>query len=244
MEISRNYYIFGSRVLTHVLFWLGYYLLFGFIWAEDQGFYQSYYLEFILFPIRITGAYIMIYVILPRTLLVKQYFWFLMSYGLLLIGCAVVQRHFIYFFYEHHEIIRWSHILAPEEILRAVVLINSTILLLAGFKILQLYYIEREKNLQSEKRFLEIKSDKRTHRVNPNDVAYVKGMGNYVTYFLIQGEKIISYSSMKEALEQLPGYFKRIHKSYIVNENQVSSYNKENVVVNDQTLPIGKSMTF
>lgn len=244
MEVKKNYYLFGSRVLSHVLFWLGYYLLFGFIWAKNGHFHDSYYLEFVLLPIRITGAYIMIYVILPKTLLTNKYFQFLASYGLLLLGCAIIQRHFIYFFYENHASTNWSEILAPNEILRAVVLINSTILLIAGFKVLQLYYLEREKNQLAEKKIIEVKSEKRTHRIDPVEITYIKGMGNYVTYFLNDGSKIISYSSMKEALDLLPPYFKRIHKSYIVNENHVSSYSKENVVVNDQTLPIGKSMSF
>ena len=241
----KQYYLFGSRILTHILFWVAYYVIFGFIWANEKGYADSYYLEFILLPIRMAGAYLMIYVVLPRTLLLKKYVRFLFSYGALLLGCALVQRVFIYFFYENHEVAVWAEVFAVSEILRAVILINSTVLLLAGFKILQLYYLEREKNqLSTGERLLELKSDKRIHRIDPSYILYLKGMGNYVTYYLSSGEQIISYSSMKEALEQLPNNFKRIHKSYIVNKNHVSSYSKENVTIEDYTIPIGKSMSF
>ncbi|MEM9338935.1 MAG: LytTR family DNA-binding domain-containing protein [Bacteroidota bacterium] len=244
MSVVKNYYLFGSRALTHIGFWLGYYLLFGFIWANDGEFRDSYYLEFILLPIRIGGTYLMIYVILPKTLLVKKYASFLLSYALLLFVCAIAQRHFMYFFYENHAVIKWDEVFAPDKILRAVVLINSTILLISGFKVLQLYYVEREKNQRASRKLVEIKSDKRTHLVSPDEIAYVKGMGNYVTYFLMNEEKIISYSSMKNSLDVLPGHFKRIHKSYIVNEHHVSSYSKENVTIKNETIPIGKSLSF
>ncbi|MCZ6693941.1 MAG: hypothetical protein O6939_08560, partial [Bacteroidetes bacterium] len=55
---------FHLRVIHHVLFWLIYYITFGFIWAEGGDYWQSYYLEFILLPIRILAVYFTIFLLI------------------------------------------------------------------------------------------------------------------------------------------------------------------------------------
>lgn len=133
--------------------------------------------------------------------------------------------------------------LAPDQVLRACVLINSTVLFLSAIKIIFMYHQEKEKNSQIENgKFLYIKSDKRFHRISANDIIYIESLGNYVTYFLKENKSIIRYSSLKEALNELDRRFLRIHKSYIINRDHVKSYNMEGVELSSgKLLPIGFS---
>ena len=56
-----------------------------------------------------------------------------------------------------------------------------------------------------------------------------------------QDKKLISYTSLKQALEELPEYFIRIHKSYLVNMNHVTSYDHEDIEVGGNLLPLGRA---
>ena len=86
-----------------------------------------------------------------------------------------------------------------------------------------------------------IKSGTEIHRVAINDILYIKGAGNYVLYYTING-KIISLSSMKNAQKKLPGdHFLRIHKSFIINFNNVEIIEKESVQIKGRKIPIGES---
>ena len=125
-------YLFGSRILTHIAFWLLYFIAFGFIWAKDGNYYSSFYLEFILLPIRISAVYLMIYFVIPHTLLIKKYGLFLMQYILLLLISGVFQRLFTYFFYEANTTFQLLEIFNFGEILRAIILINSTVIRLVS----------------------------------------------------------------------------------------------------------------
>ncbi|MEQ9466481.1 MAG: LytTR family DNA-binding domain-containing protein [Ekhidna sp.] len=238
-------YLFGSRILTHILFWLGYFLLFGYIWEKGDGYAASYFLEFVLLPIRIGVSYAAMYWLLPKVLLEKQFLRFVVYFlGLLLVG-AIMQRFFIHFFYEQNSTFVLGKILGLSEVLRAVILINSTALFLLALKILKLYFAERAINQPIHDAAIEVKSDKRFYRLHPMDILYLEGLGNYVTYYLKDGSKIIGYNSLKNAKSELPDYFVRIHKSFVVNGQAVISYDKTSVEIRkDKFLPIGNSYEF
>ncbi len=243
IEHSRSYHLFDSRILTHVLFWLGYFISFGLIWSRDGNYYDSFLLEFVLLPLRISAVYLTIYVLIPRSLLQEKYLRFALQYGLLVLVCGILQRVISHYFYDGNTGWTISELLALWPIMRAVILINSTVLFVSAFKILTLYLEERRKNQAfSTQPVIEIKADKRIFRLQPEQIMFIEGMGNYVTYHTTDQQKLIRYSSLKQALNELPSDFVRIHKSYIVNKQHVRSYNTEDVEIGEQFLPIGKSV--
>lgn len=238
-----NYYLFNSRIATHVTFWISYFLFFGFVWARNGSYYESYFLEFILLPIRIMAVYIMIYAIIPRFLEREKYLGFGLGYGLLLLVTGLLQNTFTYF-YKGFLGRDQESIFALDAISRNIILINSTVVVIASFKILIMWIKERKENkmLKGEQKphLLSIKADKRTYRIHPSDVYYVEGLGNYVTYHL-KDKKLISHGSLSDAERKLPYNFIRIHKSYIINKDQITSYNNEDVEIGGANLPIGRA---
>jgi len=92
-----------------------------------------------------------------------------------------------------------------------------------------------------DRRTVVIKSGTGYHRIKTEDILFLKGTGNYVTFITTQ-RKILSLLSMKQACEMLPaGPFLRIHKSYIVNLDRVEVVEKDRVKIGDLFLPIGES---
>lgn len=244
MTSNTNFYIFNSRIATHVVFWILYYVLFGLIWVGEEGYLASFYLEFILLPIRILAVYVTLYFLLPRFLLKKKYLKFLMGYGITLLVGGILQRAFIHLFYEELLLNDSSTGLFNVMMLvRSVVLINTTVLFILAIKLFQLWAMEHEKNKGMEDEILEIRSNRKTHRVPFSEILYVEGLGNYVTYHLSDKSKITSYGSIKAALDVLPDSFRRVHKSYIVNKAHIKSYDTMTIDVQENSIPRGKSVS-
>nr|WP_299386682.1 LytTR family DNA-binding domain-containing protein [Allomuricauda sp.] len=244
MKSTTNFYFFGSRIATHCIFWVLYYILFGLIWAGEEGYLASFYLEFILLPTRILAAYITLYYLLPQFLLKKKYIGFLLGYATVLILGGILQRIFIHFFYEALLLNdSASGLFSIRMLVRAIILINTTVLFLLGIKLFQLWAIEHEKNNRLEGEILEIRSNRKTHRVPVENILFVEGLGNYVTFHLKDKAKITSYASIKGTLEQLPSHFRRVHKSYIVNIEHIKSYDALSIDIQDTSIPRGKSIS-
>ncbi|MBL6447532.1 response regulator transcription factor [Fulvivirga sp. 29W222] len=85
-----------------------------------------------------------------------------------------------------------------------------------------------------------IKADHQTHRLRYSDINYIEGAREYVTYHLKEG-KLMSLEALKNLEQSLPDNFIRIHKSYIVNKNNISSKGRHWITVANKELPIGKS---
>jgi two-component system, LytTR family, response regulator LytT len=239
-----KYYILRSRLLSHILFWALYYLLFGFIWAKNGDFFSSYFLEFILMPVRIAAAYFSIYYLVPRFLVKQRYLAFGLGYISLIVLAGLIQRIFTFYYYDFFVAEGQIPFFSIAALGRSIILVNSTVLTITALKVIQLYYsLSLEKEPLSSKPLadiLTIKSDKRYYRVPIKDIRYIESLGNYVTYHL-RDRKLISYDSLAEVTKNLPAQFIRVHKSYIINKDSVSSYNNDDIELGDQKIPLGRS---
>ena len=86
-----------------------------------------------------------------------------------------------------------------------------------------------------------LKSDYRIIKVAINDIRYIEAMSEYLKVHLRNEQKpIITLLSMKKIEERLPHNFMRIHRSYIVNLDDIREVNKNRVILDADTyLPIG-----
>lgn len=90
-----------------------------------------------------------------------------------------------------------------------------------------------------------IKSYSDYHFVNLQDILYLKSDNNTTDIQLYNGRKVNAFKTLKHFENSLPFYFLRIHKSYIVNINQVSRihFSKSKCYLNyDEILPF--SLTY
>jgi DNA-binding LytR/AlgR family response regulator len=85
-----------------------------------------------------------------------------------------------------------------------------------------------------------LKSGTKYHPVRFEDILYVEGAGNYSLFFT-KTKKIMVLMNLKEALQKLSaGRFCRIHKSYIVNLNQIETIGKDQIKIGTINIPIGE----
>lgn len=243
--ITERFYLLGSRPLTHVSFWLLYYLTFSLIWMKpEQGYFGSFFLEFILLPARLLAVYGMIYVLMPRYLLTQRFRWFFAGYASLLILAGAIQLLAHYFFYQKLFLDQPGKLWDITDFIRAVLLVNSTVIFVGAIRLLQLY-LAAAKQLtlnERESRKIAIKANRKTHLINCDDILFIEGMGNYVSYHLTDGRKLVAHGSIKASMQDLSDDFVRTHRSYVVNRNKIDAYNGDEIFIAEHALPRSKDV--
>lgn len=85
-----------------------------------------------------------------------------------------------------------------------------------------------------------VKSDKKIIKIDFNQINHIEAYGNYIKIFT--DTMILTPQTLTEFLEKLPNHFIRIHKSCIINFNQLKLIDGNQVVLQNNTkLQIGKS---
>jgi len=113
----------------------------------------------------------------------------------------------------------------------------------AVLKVQQIPVTQNETVLVKEKNnanSIFVKSDKKLIQLNINQISHVEAYGNYIKIFT--DKMVLSPQALSDFLKKLPINFLRIHKSFVINFNELKFIDGNQIVLtNEIKLPIGKS---
>jgi DNA-binding LytR/AlgR family response regulator len=100
-----------------------------------------------------------------------------------------------------------------------------------------------ESSTDAVKGYILVKSDYNTIKINLGDILFVEGLKDYIKIYTVDNKKpVITLNSLKKMMQALPAtHFARIHKSYIIAFEHITSINKAQVIIGDSYIPIGES---
>ena len=85
-----------------------------------------------------------------------------------------------------------------------------------------------------------VKADRKTIRINLDEILYIEGMKDYVK-IVLSNQKIMSKASIGNFFEELPHErFLRVHKSFIVNRSKITAFTALDVEIGEMEIPIGR----
>jgi DNA-binding LytR/AlgR family response regulator len=95
---------------------------------------------------------------------------------------------------------------------------------------------------QANATYLFVNSEYNLVRIDFSDIAYIEGLKDYVKIFLLSAQRpVITRMSMKSLEEKLPGdQFVRVHKSFIVSLNKITSIRKGRISLLKAQIPISE----
>lgn len=87
-----------------------------------------------------------------------------------------------------------------------------------------------------------VKSSGKQHKVNFADILYIESIRDYVNIKTAE-EEFIVLDTLKSMEQQLPeSFFVRVHKSFIINLNQIKSVGTKKIIINPEyEIPIGEN---
>jgi len=99
---------------------------------------------------------------------------------------------------------------------------------------------EEKKSVENvEDEYIFVKSDRRYFKVNLKDILFIEGLKDYVIIQL-EGQRIITKLNLKTIHDLLPkSTFLRVNRSYIVNINQIDSFDNNDVFIKTYEIAIG-----
>jgi DNA-binding LytR/AlgR family response regulator len=91
--------------------------------------------------------------------------------------------------------------------------------------------------------YIFVKVENKMVRVELDDIFFVEGLKNYVSIYT-KTQRIVSLQVMKQLEDVLPpNRFVRVHKSYIVALDKISSIERQEIHIKDRIIPIGSTFS-
>ena len=95
--------------------------------------------------------------------------------------------------------------------------------------------------LQLQSRRIFVKGDRKHHQVAVEDIRYVEGCGNYCVLRTTDGN-IITHRGLSDFEQTLTSpQFLRVHKSYLVAVDKISSIANQSLHIGEDEIPIGQT---
>tara|TARA_R110001583_G_scaffold1670_2_gene12985 strand:+ start:2843 stop:3553 length:711 start_codon:yes stop_codon:yes gene_type:complete len=120
--------------------------------------------------------------------------------------------------------------------------IDYAAFLKASTKAKQWFKLQNQKEeLKSNDDFLFIKSEYKIIRVKIEDIKYIEGMREYIRIHLVNEKPIMTLLSMKAMEAQLANKnFMRVHRSYIVNLNKITTIERSRIIFDKVYIPVSE----
>jgi DNA-binding LytR/AlgR family response regulator len=91
-------------------------------------------------------------------------------------------------------------------------------------------------------RFMMVKSGYQTVKIQLDTILYIEGLKDYVKIYTEGKKPVLSLLTMKGLAETLPAdRFLRIHKSFIVAIERISTISRNRVMIGEKWIPVGEN---
>lgn len=238
-----------KKIKYHLVFWgvvlISISLVFGHSWGNI---FAAFTYVAILTPIVIGVVYLFNFYLVPRYLITHQYFKFLL-YSCLTVAISLLLESYLIVFsfillghFDFHKVApNASDTILLFVVLYLFVFATSTFIL---FKHLSLanqkidIYDEKQKN--ESKVLLEVISNRKKVNIQFDTILYIESLSDYIIIHTTKKE-YQSKERISKIQKRLPQSFIRIHRSFIVNKENIFSYASNYITINDKDLPIGRS---
>jgi DNA-binding LytR/AlgR family response regulator len=97
-------------------------------------------------------------------------------------------------------------------------------------------------NQESTNDYIIVKSEYRLVQIPTADILFIEGLKDYVKIYTIDEQKsIMTLMNMKTLEQSLPSSFMRVHRSFIVNTNQIKIIERNRIVFCNKYIPVSDS---
>ncbi len=261
MDQSFSEHFKSKFWLKHVLYWTAFVLFFGLVWGvSDDNYSRNILIQIFCLPSRMLLVYITLFYLFPKFFNQKKYFSFFVSYCVLVALISVfVQRPLFLYFIQPNFLpgFKNSGFFILSEIVNTALDINIAAMIPIAYtylttienlqknnselneenKLLKEDAVIQDKNDDS---YVNLKIDKSIKKIKINDIVFVESLRNYCRIKLIDSE-ITVLKTLTSVQELLPeSKFVRIHRSFLINKDNITSVSPSKIEINNMTIPVGR----
>jgi len=246
--------------VKHVLYWTAFVLFFGLVWGvSDNNYSRNILIQIFCLPSRMLLVYVTLFYLFPKFFNQKKYFSFFVSYCVLVALISVfIQRPIFLYFIQPNFLpgFKNSGFFILSEIVNTALDINIAAMIPIAYT-----YLTTIENLQKNnselneenkllkedvvvqdnyESYINLKIDKSVRKIKINDIVFVESLRNYCKIKLNDSE-ITVLKTLTSVQELLPeSKFVRIHRSFLINKDHMTSVSPSKIEINDMTIPVGR----
>jgi DNA-binding LytR/AlgR family response regulator len=102
-------------------------------------------------------------------------------------------------------------------------------------------FLDQHRAPEQQTSYIALVADKKTHKVNFQDIEFIEAMGDYAKVKM-KDKTLIVHQTLQKLGDQLPAaLFRRIHKSFIISMNKLEYVEGNMAIVSTQKIPIGQT---
>jgi len=247
--------------LKHVLYWTAFVLFFGLVWGvSDNNYSRNILIQIFCLPSRMLLVYVTLFYLFPKFFNQKKYFSFFVSYCVLVALISVfIQRPIFLYFIQPNFLpgFKNSGFFILSEIVNTALDINIAAMIPIAYT-----YLTTIENLQknnselneenkllkedsviqdnNDESYINLKIDKSVRKIKINDIVFVESLRNYCRIKLNDSEITVlkTLTSIQELLPE--SKFVRIHRSFLINKDNITSVSPSKIEINHMTIPVGR----
>lgn len=108
-------------------------------------------------------------------------------------------------------------------------------------KVKDLYNMRKAKS-QEGPQYMLVRADYSLLKIDLDDILFIEGLDDYLKIHLVSGKPVIARMTIKNVVEKLPSHqFVRVHRSYVVPLQKISSVRNKMIHIANEEIPIGSS---
>ncbi len=238
------------KARTQLFFWLGILILFSLVFNHYfRSILETFYFVAMLMPVVVSTSYFFNYFLIPRFLHTRQYLK-LALYGLymlivsLYLEMIVIMLSFILlasYSYDNMSPVT-SDVFVLTLNLYFIVLLFTFLQLIFGRQVDQqiIKKLEHENKKLVDDSFT-VRSDRQLRTILYNEVLFIESLADYVKIHLHDDKFVITKEPISKLAARLPANFIRVHRSFVVNQQKVTQFNREEVTVGERNIPISRT---
>lgn len=238
------------QIKSHLIFWLIVSVILNLLFSMTfNSYYYTIYFTSLLLPVIVATSYFFNYYLVPKYLLNNLRF----KFGLYLIYTLIVSLYmelvviYLAFIYlANYNILNMHPLVSNVWILTitlyAIVFVHGFILLLKKYQNTKQTVSELEiERKKEEVGYLTVKSERQNKRINYDDIIYIESLADYVKIYAKDRPPIITKQKISKIQLELTDAFLRIHRSYIVNIKEMTSFGADYIMIDHIKLPISRT---
>lgn len=239
------------KLNAQVIFWIAVILVLTLLFGSPHGRYtESFYFVSLLLPVVVGTSYFFNEYLVPRYLLKKKMFKFVLYTMYMIIISLYLEVWIIMLAFMFLANYQFQNMIPVTTNVFVLAVTLYCIVFMYGFILLvrrsflsekSIQELEEEKDKQKID-YLSVRVDRKTSLIARNDIDYIESLGDYVKIMTSKNAPVITKEKISNLGEKLPESFLRIHRSFIINSSKIQSFSREEVIMNnDISLPISRT---
>lgn len=233
-----------------ILFWVTVFtLLVGVFTRYYQSFSEAFYFVSMLFPVVVGSCYFFNLYLVNQYLIPGRYALFVLYTIYMVVISLYLEMVVIFLAF----IFLAEYTMSNTNPVSTDIYVLAITLYMIVFFYSFIYFVQTSKQKERTIQLLKEEKEKqevgsfvvRENRVNRqllySEVLYIESLADYVKIHLLNGQTVQTKEKISTLAQKLPDPFLRIHRSFIVNRNAISTFSKETVTVNNQELSISRT---